>query len=349
MNINFENIQIHDMYGNTISTIDGDFTPDTLTDYLVNKWVPYVECHRKCYAADACEYAQTPRRDARCGLQKAIIKNFIYMAKNNLCEGTSEEKEALLGGAFHIAGYAAQATNDISMLANEHVISEWKEYAHIVVTITINLREKLNLAGQFLSKVPNIYRRKPIILVEGESEKAFLCKLKESHLAWFTNLRIEVYGGSGNTNPKRIEMRLDKYNEDGYVCYMQGDKDGKEKSNFDKLIRKGTVKPENIFEFKHDFETSIPPKVLLKVLQNLGVLNGVELDEFSAYFDSNRSASEILLDKYSLDIKPLKIEIADETAWLINNSDFRWYQDPNKFLEKEELGRFLDFIIKMNG
>jgi len=337
------------MYGDTIGMIDGDFTPDTLTDYLVKEWVPYVECHRKCYAADACEFAQPPRHDARCGLQKAIVKNFIHMAKNALSEGTTEEKEALLGGVFHIAEYAAQSTNHISMLANEHAISEWKEYAHLVVSHTVNLREKLNLAGQSLSKVPQMYRHKPIILVEGESERTFLYKLKESHLAWFTNLRIEVYGGSGNTHPKRIEMRLNKYNEDGYVCYMQGDKDGKEKSNFDRLVKKGTVKPENIFEFDHDFETSIPPETLLKVLQNLGELNEVDPGEFSAYFDGQRSASEILLEKYSLDIKPLKIEIADETAWLINNSNFRWYQDPNKFLEKEELGRFLDFIIRMNG
>lgn len=85
----------------------------------------------------------------------------------------------------------------------------------------VHLREKLTYAAQDLSYVPDLYNRKPILLVEGQSEKAFLDKLKESHISWFTDLRTEVYGGNGNTHPRRIQMRLKKYIEDDYTCYMQ--------------------------------------------------------------------------------------------------------------------------------
>ena len=54
--------------------------------------------------------------------------------------------------------------------------------------------------------------------MEGQSEKAFLNKLRESNFAWFSDLRIEVYGGTGNIVGKRIRIRLDKYIEDGYIC-----------------------------------------------------------------------------------------------------------------------------------
>ena len=50
--------------------------------------------------------------------------------------------------------------------------------------------------------------------------------------------------------PQRL---LDKYIEDGYVCFMQGDKDGKEKDEFQRLINQGVVKEENIFQFELDF------------------------------------------------------------------------------------------------
>ena len=39
---------------------------------------------------------------------------------------------------------------------------------------------------------------------------------------------------------------------------MQGDKDGKNKPIAEKLIKEGIIQQKNIFEFKYDFETSVP-------------------------------------------------------------------------------------------
>ena len=145
MIIRFNNARIHDMYGDVIGTIDGDFTDDALIDRLVKEWVPYVECQRKCYSADTCAFVQPPRKDERCGLQRAIISNYINIAKETISKGTDEEKEALLAGAFHLSQYAAQSSNKISLLADKDAIGGWEEYSHLVISSIINLREKLNM------------------------------------------------------------------------------------------------------------------------------------------------------------------------------------------------------------
>jgi hypothetical protein len=212
----------------------------------------------------------------------------------------------------------------------------------------VHLREKLTYAAQDLSYVPSLYRRKPILLVEGQSEKAFLDKLRESHNSWFTELRTEVYGGNGNAHPRRIQMRLDKYVEDGYTCYMQGDKDGKEKGSFDKLIKHKVVEEENTFLFDFDFESAIPRKLLLIALHNLELLLDIECEGFLEQTDNESSICIQIKAVFNVNLEPYKVLLADEIGWVINNSEFYWYQEENKFMEETELGRFLDCVIKMD-
>jgi len=343
----FKKVPCCDWHGDFTESIDGEFDCESLAAILIEKWVPYNECQRNCYAYGSCRFAL--QEENQCGLKCEVIKNYIHLTVEFFKTGSIVQQKALLAGAYHLAAYVGQSTFDIALIANKPGLDHWDNLQPCVfLSQIVNHREHLNKMAQALCMVPGAFSNKPILLVEGESEKAFLCKLKEGHNSWFSDLRIEVYGGNGNRLPKRIQMRLDKYIEDGYICFMQGDRDGSNKEQFEGLINNGTVKRENVFEFEFDFETSIPPKLMFKTLQDLDCLKEVDRDYFIKHCENSRPIGQMLKEIYSFDINPIKIDFAEELGWLFAVSDFRWYQDDDKFLENTELGRFLDFVIKMH-
>lgn len=352
----FDNLPVFDSYGNLTEEISGEFTAEQLGENLVNKWVSYIKCHRKCPRCDTCKFtipvpgSENTYKEIRCGVQATLIKNFVKLSFNTLLRSEQDQQEKLLGCAYYLSEFSLDAEFSIGMLINDHTIDWLGEHALHFFGGMVHLREKLNKAGQLLSQIPQIYTHKPILLVEGESEKSFLDKLRESHISWFSDLRVEVYGGSGNKQPKRISMRLEKYIEDGYVCYMQGDKDGKKETpnlGFQKLIKQGVVDRKNIFLFEYDFETSVPSHLLLLALQRMGYLENIGKDVFSEKIDRSNSARNLILEHFGLEIEPLKVELADEIGWIINNIRFLITKEKSRFLDETELGNFLYFVKNM--
>ena len=207
----------------------------------------------------------------------------------------------------------------------------------------------MNRAASDIKLVKSLYYKKPILLVEGQSEKFFVEKLKESHLSWFSDLRVETYGGNGNAQPKRIQMQIEGYNDIGYMCFMQGDKDGKQDCQaFNRLIKNQSINKDNIFLFEYDFESSIPLHMLFQIIQKLGYLQDVNERDFISNMNVEQSVCMTLKHKYSFNIESSKIKIANELGFKFNNPYFSWYQDEDKFMEATELGRFLNFVIQMH-
>lgn len=351
--VQFNNIPLRDIYGDKIEKISGEYTADELGVYLTKMWVAYVECHQ-CSREDTCEFVQPHphwkhrKKEIRCGVKSKFITNLINLVFSEFMDGDDNTHERLLSGIFYLSEFIFKAEHKIGMALSSDWLNYLEGYASNSILSIVHLRELLNNAAGDFAFIPSLYDKKPILLVEGESEKAFIDKLKESHLSWFSDLRVEVYGGNGNCHPRRIQMRLNKYIEDGYTCYMQGDKDGKELNVFNKLIKQGVVKAENTFLFENDFESSIPPNLLLNVIKSLGYLTDVSEDDFLQNIDQEKSICKTLEVYYDFDINSYKVALADELGWFFNNSYFSWYNDESNFMETTELGQFLDFIIKMH-
>lgn len=349
----FNEVPLKDIYGDKKSIVDGEYDKDSLSDHLISYWVRYVECHH-CPRENTCKFAQPhPKWDwkkleMQRGVKSEFIKNFVTLTFEEYIGADTLQQEKLLSATYHLAEYVELSEIQIGWSIDDEWLKNFGEYGKSFLTNIVHLRERLNQAAQDLSFLPKLYIQKPILLVEGQSEKAFLDKLRESHNMWFTDLRVEVYGGNGNAHPRRIQMRLDKYTEDGYVCFMQGDKDGKEKGSFEKLIKQGSVLEVNTFLFNYDFESSIPKNLLYQALANLELIGEVSKDEFLNQIDDESSICTQLNSKFNIDIEPYKVQIADELGWVFNNSEFYWYQDKNNFMEETELGQFLDFVIKMH-
>lgn len=344
--------KIFDIYGIKNISLEGEFDRDSLAQKLIDEWVPYIDCERKCARSDYCKYTKPnpyhPDRltDVKCGIGVDTLRNFINSTFPILENLSPENINNYLDGAFYLTQFVLIAEGTVGTCTNKNVIEWWDSYAPAVFGHVTRLRDELNKLGSVFQHIPEFRSVKGVLFVEGWTEKEFLEKLKESHSSWFLDLNIEVYDGSGNHKPKRIQMLLDNYVKLGYKIYIQGDADGKHSEIFNELIRKGSVGEDCTFVFKYDFESSIPPGLLLRALHDLGELPEVQLQEFKdKLFPLDRSIVKKIEEIWGVKIEPLKLDIATIIAECLNDHRWAWWQD-EKFM-KTELGQFIDFIQKI--
>ena len=336
-----------DTYGVGRVSLSGDYNATALADTMVGEWIPYWECH-KCGRFDYCKFVQrypdNPNRakDIQCGVAETALRLFVEKTFPSVSELTDPQRQDYLDAAFYYSQFILDAEIDIGRAMNRDQVEYWFDLGPHMFTTILRLRELLDPLASKLRNLPSFTSVRPVLFVEGEAEKAFLDRLRESHSAWFLYLLIEVYGGSGNRRPSRIEMLLDQYVRRGYRIYIQGDADGRERALYNALIIKGLVGAENTFMFAHDFESSIPPPLLLAALQRLGMLLAVPVDAFSQRVTQHHDGIDSLLQAdYDLQLDPYKVQLASMVGTLLNEND-DWWMDP-EFMATE-LGRFLRFV-----
>jgi hypothetical protein len=186
-----------------------------------------------------------------------------------------------------------------------------------------------------------------VLLVEGETEQAFLDELRKSHSSWFLDLNVDVYGGNANRKPGKVKMLFDRYARQGYSIFMVGDADGKNTDIFERLVDDGLVTRGNTFRFCYDFESSIPLGLLHHVLVSLGLIVSVPVERFREILEPRTSSVlSRLKNGFSLDAGSHKVAIAQSVAHVLNNPDLIWWKNDG-FTEGSELGQFLRFIQRI--
>jgi hypothetical protein len=341
-----------DCFGIERKPLIGVHTAQSLTNCMVEEWVPYLECHQ-CGRGDYCKYRRPSRfradrfEEIRCGVAVDVLSNFVKHTFDLLEGIPTEAIQGYLDGAYYLQRFVLESERITGSLIDQDMLKWYSHYVPMAFGNVISLREHLNKAAGCFQGLPWLRSLKGILLVEGPSEKAFLDKLKESHLASHLYLKVETYGGGGNRRAKRIQMLLDQYMSLGYVVYIQGDADGKYADIFDGLVIKGSVRAENTFVFQNDFESAIPLQILHMALKNLGALRKIDFQDFaSAVSQKKGSIAVILKDAFDLDIVPLKVLIAEAVAEILNRGVWSspvwaWWQDENFLLT--ELGKFVEF------
>lgn len=344
-------LQIYDMSGVERIDIVGEINSENILNTLITEWIPYTECDQ-CGRSDYCKFTKPNKyrpnelADIKCGVIVTALENFIKHTFGTTEAMSHEQIQAYLDGAFHLTQFLHESEQTTGAFIDSSIMQWFGEYAPRLYGRTVHLREHLNRAAVEFKKLPEMDSKKGVVFVEGETEQAFLVKLKESHSAWFIDLLIEVYGGNGNRNPNRIQMLLENYKTKGYTIYIQGDADGSSRQQFEKLCKKGCVSQNNTFTFKHDFESSIPPELLYYALESLSKTTEISKEDFCAILtNSSRRAESIIMEHFNLDINPLKIQIAEAIGDNLNNPMNIWWNN-ERFMESE-LGGFLDFIMRV--
>ena len=344
--------KIFDIYGIKNITLSGHYDSDSLAQKLIDEWVPYIDCGRKCPKSDYCKYTKpNPYHpdiltDVKCGIGVDTLRNFTRSTFHILEKLSPENVENYLEGAFYLSQFVLSAEATVGTCINKYTIEWWDTYAPAVFGHVTKLRDQLNKLGSVFQHIPEFRSANGVLFVEGWTEKEFLEKLRESHSFWFLHLNIEVYDGSGNRRPKRIQMLLDNYVKLGYKIYIQGDADGKNSEIFNELVRKGSVTEDCTFVFKYDFESSVPLDLLLQALQALEEIPEVKLDDFvNKLSPLDCSVVKKIKEVFGIDLDPLKLDTATIIAENLNNPRWAWWQD-EKFMQTE-LGKFIRFVQDM--
>lgn len=331
--------------------LDGEFSVNGLARTLVEEWIPYFEC-QKCGRGDYCKYTQPNRYnpevldDIKCGVAAEAIGNFVKYTFPLLLKMESKQRQNYLDGLFYFFKFIYRAEQAIGMCIDKNMVEYWDNFAPIVFGHITHLRDLLNSMASQLRDIPEFHTKKGVLFVEGWSEKAFIDTLRESHLICLTDIIVEVYQGKGNRKSSKVQMLFDKYHEQSYTIYIQGDADGNQHDIFMDLVQKCHIPKEQTFAFSHDFETAIPPELLFLALQELGEIEESLHDRFIQIVEPNTgSVLPLLYEEFTIELDPIKMDLAVTVGDILNRWD-QWFG--NKEFLKTELGKFLDFVCTVN-
>jgi hypothetical protein len=345
--IDLNGFTLLDEYGLERNPISGVFTCETFTQLIIETWVSYYECH-KCSRVGYCKFpipipgSSYRMQDIQCGVVVSAISNFIKVTFPLIETADKNVLQDYLDGIYSLILFLFETEVKIGSSMDTEYILSLEKHAPAFFGRFVQLREYLNNIANKFSGIKELQSDRGVLFVEGLSEKAFIDRLRLSHMGWFLEVIADTYGGKGNRRSSRIEMHMERLIRDGYVIYIQGDADGGDSNIFQNLIKKDLIKSENTFVFKYDFETSIPNRLLQKALQNMGLNQAKEIP----LCDNQNSSTIKYLLGLGIDISDRKIELAEGIADLINsNTRWIWWQD-HEFIESE-LGKFLLFIRRV--
>lgn len=348
--MNLSGYSILDIYGVERIGLEGEFDASSLANRFIEEWIPYFECH-KCGRWDYCKFAQrhpaNPHRsiDIKCGVASDAVRNMVASAFPTLETLDPKQTQRFLDGAFYFFKLVYDAEQYIGMNMNNGFHSYWEDLAPYIYSRVGFLRDHLNGITSNWKGLPGFKSEASLLLVEGQSEKAFFDELRKSHSSWFLDLNVEVYGGKGNRKSKRIQMLLDKYREQGLVVYAQADADGNNTDVFRGLIESGAIEQDHTFVFRHDFESSLPLMLAFDALTDIGLLEGVDKEKFrNTMSDEEKSFAVKLAEQFQIDMSSHKIDFAVAVGEILNEISW-WMED--EFMGQTEIGRFLRFIQRI--
>ncbi|MBM2817118.1 MAG: hypothetical protein HW421_3880 [Ignavibacteria bacterium] len=318
MRIQFTNIKLLNMGGNTRDDFNGKYNADELSDFLIEKWIPYFECN-KCGKSDYCKYTvpskvKFKKQDIKCGVAKDALRNYLNYTFHLITDADLKQKQNYIDSAYYFYKFVISTEqNNGSFIWKDH-LDWWNNYAPRLFGYTVELRNILNNLAKCMKVFPQMFSGSNFLLVEGESEKDFIETLNE-----FSYIIVETYKGKGNKKLNRTQMLIENYVNNGYIVYLQCDADGKEGRMYQSYIDAKLIQEDNCFQFTFDFETSIPSKLLYYCLVQLEFLSNVTIEDFIQKTEIRKeSIAKILKNEFGIEIESKKRDLAKKLGELIN-------------------------------
>ena len=253
---------------------DGSYSPESLLVLLLDGWIPYWECH-KCGRFESCLYVIRSRsnpelaRDIQCGVAAQALRNFLEVSWSQLFKFDQEQKQNFFDGLYHWTQYVFTAEIDVGFYASKPLVrGRGEDSSRRVMSYISIVRRHLDDFAFYFKGLPGFAEPAIWVLVEGESEKAFLERLIALRSIDFHVLGVETYRGKGNARPK--QLHLEHLLARGLQPMLQADRD-----NGSRLERTGMLEVVEtaggvLFAFQPDFESVFPARVLHRALERDG-------------------------------------------------------------------------------
>lgn len=328
--------------------LQGRFGPDGLADKLAYHWLMLRDCrvcgrHLECTSRPLDDLSVRQKHEEPCAETLAVVRNHLSCAFPVLAGLPKDGIQTYLDAAYYLFSWLDQIELATSQLLNPRYL-DWlgpKVSPRMIASYT-HLRGYLDKAAGLLMSLPEFGSMRGILLVEGQTEEAFVEELRGSHLAAFKYLRHLRYGGQPKRAPSKLELYVTHQQQAGYDVYLQGDSDGKGLDWVEGLAARGLIAADHVFAFTWDFETALPPALLAGILVHMGVLSRGRGQTLAQLRRASPPCSAIttLKREMAVDITSHKIQIARLAAKEILRRD--WWQDP--LVTESELGKFVHFV-----
>lgn len=326
----------------------GEYSKDSLKEELIKRWIPYYECH-KCGRSDYCkftiphEHVRGKLKDIQCGVVVSVMKNFIEQTFKLLHSYSNHQLQEYFDGLYYFQKFIYQTELETGLFLDNEALNYYQEHSPKNYGNLLYVRHYLDEIGKNLKSLPEFGATKGLLFVEGKTEEVFIKRLIANGDFSAKQFIIHSYDGKSNKSEKKIKLLIERNRDVGYDIFIQGDKDGEGIDVFQNHINSGLIAKNQTFLFEHDFETSIPIRLLHGVLTTLHILD-VDVEDFVTRVESkSESINKTIEEEFGVSLKPHKTDIADALGVILRHLNWR----TNKSIHNSELGQFLEFVYRI--
>jgi len=164
--------KIFDIYGIRNIQLDGQYDSGSLAQKLIDEWVPYIDCERKCSRSDYCKFTKPnpyhPDRltDVKCGIGVETLSNFVRSTFPIFEKLSPDNIQNYLDGAFYLCQFVLYAEGTIGTCISKGAIDWWGSYAPAVFGHVTKLRDQLNKLGSSFQHIPEFRSVNGVVFVE---------------------------------------------------------------------------------------------------------------------------------------------------------------------------------------
>jgi hypothetical protein len=348
LNLNDIEITTINPYGLYPLELKGEFDKESLANKLVERWIPYYECH-KCGRADYCKftiphkYVDNKFQDIQCGVVVKVLRNFIDQTFNLLDKYNKEQLQKYFDGLYYFQKFIYQTELETGMFLDKGMLDWYREFSPSNYGHILYIRHYLDKLGENFMELSEFGATKGMLLVEGETEKVLINRLISNGDFSDKQFIIQSYEGKKNKSEKKIKILIERSREIGYDIYIQGDKDGENINFFQNHINNNLIEENHTFQFSYDFETSIPKILLYDILNTLKIIDCDSEEFIHKVADKKQSINKTIFEEFEIDLNKYKVDIADKLGIIIRHLQWR----TNESIHNSELGEFLEFVYRI--
>lgn len=256
-----KNLVIEDPWGKHSIKIEKDLLLESFINEIIDKTVPYIECHRKCGAQRICPYASD---EVKCQIQQNAIKNFFKYAGTEVNLSDAKTLVKFTKVAIFYAKYAFHSFN-LTCSANEEWLYEKMTKLFLKFPFYMAC-PVIDSGNKFLSLIreliPNEFVQS-VLLVEGDCEEIVFRKLfMKPDMLHPRFDQIRNMRGEGNF--KRVELLIDELRREHYKIHILADGDGQMINIIKQLKKRSELSNDEYTLFQKAFEDAFPNDVVIK-------------------------------------------------------------------------------------
>ena len=250
--LNLEGLRYLDLEGEH-RDLRGDFyTATEFVREVEHEWVEWMKCN-ECGKRATCVFPQRHpdmlRGEQPCQVVLQALETTAEHVWPALAGLESRHAQDTLDALFYATRFADEAERSIGRLCSRPFQDWLTSVAPLVLSDPIYLRSGLDALAELLNRLP-CGQQNRVVLVEGESEAAFITELVTGGRLIGTT--ASPYGGGGNV--RHLIQVVRHLKSRGMRVFVQGDLDGKAPEGRRVWREKLEAEGAQAFLFRQDFE-----------------------------------------------------------------------------------------------